>query len=295
MTTLQKPLYGILLILCAGSLLATHDGVSKHLTQLYPLVMVIWARYAVQSAVMFLLFFPRMRWAIVRTRRPWLQLLRAISLLSISVLFIGGLRYIPLGEATAVMFLAPLIVTILSAVLLNEKVSVGQWLAVSAGFLGVLLIVRPGGALFTPAILLPLSASFCFAIYQLLTRRLASTDHAVTSNFLSGLFGTVILTALLPGQYTLALPTTDWLFILVLGVLAMTAHMLLTMALKYSSAATLAPFTYMQIIFAGLIGYLAFAHVPDSLSMLGVLVISCSGLTVAYLQHRRAVEQSNES
>lgn len=290
MTTLQKPLYGILLILCAGSLLATHDGVSKHLTHLYPLVMVIWARYAVQSAVMFVLFFPRMRWAIVRTRRPKLQLLRAISLLSISVLFIGGLRYIPLGEATAVMFLAPLIVTVLSAVLLNEKVSLGQWIAVSVGFLGVLLIVRPGGALFTPAILLPLSASFCFAVYQLLTRRLASTDHAVTSNFLSGLFGTVILTALLPGQYTLALPATDWIYILVLGVLAMTAHMLLTMALKYSSAATLAPFTYMQIIFAGLIGYIAFAHVPDNLAILGVLVISCSGLTVAYLQHHRAAE-----
>lgn len=287
MTTLQKPLYGIVLILCAVALLATHDGVSKHLTHLYPLVMVIWTRYAVQSVVMFFLFFPRMRWAIARTRRPWLQLLRALSLLSISVLFIGGLRYIPLGEATAVMFLAPLIVTILSAVVLHEKVSMGQWFAVSAGFLGVLLIVRPGGALFTPAILLPISASFCFAIYQLLTRRLSSTDHAVTSNFLSGLFGALVLTALLPGQYTLALPAADLFFMLALGVLAMTAHMLLTIALKYSTAATLAPFTYMQIIFAGLIGYLAFAHVPDGLSVLGVLVISCSGLAVAYLQHRR--------
>ena len=291
MATLQKPLYGILLIVCAGSLLAVHDGMSKYLTYLYPLVMVLWARYAVQSVVMFLLFFPRMRWAIVRTRRPWLQLLRAISLLSISVLFISGLRYIPLGEATAVMFLAPLIVTVLSALVLDEKVSIGQWLAVSVGFLGVLLIVRPGGALFTPAILLPLAASFCFAVYQLLTRRLASTDHAATSNFLSGLFGTLVLTTVLPSQYTLALPALEWLLILALGVLAMTAHMLLTMALKYSSAATLAPFTYMQIMFAGLIGYLAFGHAPDRLSILGVLVISCSGLAVAYLQHRQITEQ----
>ena len=291
MTAKQKPLYGILFILCASGLLASHDGVSKHLTHAYPLVMVIWARYAVQSVAMFVLFFPKMRWAIVRTRRPLLQLLRALALLSISVLFIGGLRYIPLGEATAVMFLAPLIVTLLSAVFLQEKISKGQWLAVGVGFLGVLLIVRPGGALFNPAIVLPMSASFCFAVYQLITRRLASTDHAVTSNFLSGLFGTLALTMLLPGQYTLALPKTDWGFILVLGLLAMTAHMLLTVALKYSSAATLAPFTYMQIIFAGLIGYLVFEHVPDMLSLLGVLVISCSGLTVAYLQHRRATDQ----
>lgn len=285
MSTTQKPLYGVLLILCAGLLLASHDGVSKYLTHSYPLIMVIWMRYFVQTLVMLLLFLPRMRWAIVRTRRPWLQLLRAVSLLSISVLFIGGLRYIPLAEATAVMFLAPLIVTVLSALLLHEKVSKGQWVAVSVGFIGVLFIVRPGGALFTPAILLPVCASFCFAVYQLITRRLSSTDHAVTSNFLSGLFGTVILTALLPGHYRLDVAHVDLLFMMLLGVLAMTAHMLLTMALKYSTAATLAPFTYGQIIFAGLVGYLAFATLPDAWSMLGVLIISCSGLAVAYLQH----------
>ncbi|HKM36884.1 MAG TPA: DMT family transporter [Thiopseudomonas sp.] len=286
MSTTSKPLYGILLVMCAGLLLATHDGVSKYLTHIYPLIMVIWLRYFVQTLAMIVLFFPKMRWAILRTQRPWLQLLRAISLLSISLLFISGLRYIPLAEATAVIFLAPLIVTVLSAVVLHEKVSKGQWAAVTVGFLGVLFIVRPGGDLFTPAILLPVGASFCFAIYQLITRRLASTDHAVTSNFLSGLFGTVVLTALLPGQYTLNVASVDLLFMLALGLLAMTAHMLLTMALKYSTAATLAPFTYAQIVFAGVVGYIAFGHLPDIFSIIGVLIISSSGLAVAYLQHQ---------
>lgn len=285
MSTTSKPLYGILLVMCAGLLLATHDGVSKYLTHIYPLIMVIWLRYFVQTLAMIVLFFPKMRWAILRTQRPWLQLLRAISLLSISLLFISGLRYIPLAEATAVIFLAPLIVTVLSALVLHERVSKGQWAAVTVGFLGVLFIVRPGGDLFTPAILLPVGASFCFAIYQLITRRLASTDHAVTSNFLSGLFGTLVLTALLPGQYTLSVASTDLLFMLALGLLAMTAHMLLTMALKYSTAATLAPFTYAQIVFAGVVGYIAFGQLPDMLSIIGVLIISCSGLAVAYLQH----------
>lgn len=292
MSTASKPLYGVLLVLCAGFLLATHDGVSKYLTHIYPLIMVIWLRYFVQTLAMIVLFFPRMRLDILRTRRPLLQLLRAISLLSISLLFIGGLRYIPLAEATAVMFLAPLIVTVLSALVLHERVSKGQWAAVTVGFLGVLFIVRPGGTLFTPAILLPVCASFCFAIYQLITRRLASTDHAVTSNFLSGLFGMIVLTALLPGQYTLEVANTDLLFMVALGLLAMTAHMLLTMALKYSTAATLAPFTYAQIVFAGVVGYLAFGHVPDTWSMLGVFIISCSGLAVAYLQHHNHA-QSN--
>ncbi len=286
MSTTSKPLYGILLVLCAGLLLASHDGISKYLTQIYPLIMVIWLRYFVQTVAMILLFFPKMRWTILRTRRPWLQLLRAISLLSISLLFIAGLRYIPLAEATAVIFLAPLIVTVLSALVLHEQVSKGQWLAVSIGFLGVLLIVRPGGELFTPAILLPVGGSICFAIYQLLTRRLASTDHAVTSNFLSGLFGTLVLTLLLPGEYSLEVASFDLMLMLLLGLLAMTAHMLLTMGLKYSSAATLAPFTYGQIIFAGIVGYFAFAQLPDALAILGVLIISCSGLAVAYLQHQ---------
>lgn len=287
MSTTSKPLYGILLVMCAGLLLASHDGVSKYLTHIYPLIMIIWLRYFIQTLAMIVLFFPKMRWAILRTQRPWLQLLRGISLLSISLLFISGLRYIPLAEATAVIFLAPLIVTVLSALVLDEKVSKGQWAAVCVGFLGVVFIVRPGGALFTPAILLPVCASFCFAVYQLITRRLASTDHAVTSNFLSGLFGTVALTAFLPGQYTLNVASVDLMFMLVLGLLAMTAHMLLTMALKYSTAATLAPFTYAQIIFAGVVGYIAFGQLPDMYSIIGVLIISCSGLSVAYLQHHK--------
>ena len=288
MNTSSKPLYGVLLVLCAGFLLALHDGFSKYLTLTYPLLMVIWVRYCVQTLAMLLLFFPRMRLAMLRTGRPWLQLLRALCLLSISLLFIGGLRYIPLAEATAVIFLAPLIVTVLSAAVLREQVSAGQWLAVSIGFLGVLFIVSPGGALFTPAILLPICASVCFALYQLITRRLASTDHAVTSNFLSGLFGALALSVFLPGHYSSDIAQVDLLFMLALGLLAMTAHMLLTMALKYSSAATLAPFTYAQIIFAGVVGYLAFAHTPDTLSVVGVVIISGSGLAVAYLQHRGA-------
>lgn len=292
MSTSSKPLFGVLLVLCAGSLLATHDGFSKYLTQSYPIVMVVWLRYLIQTLVMALLFAAKMRWALVQTRRPWLQLLRSISLLAVSLLFISGLRYIPLGEATAVIFLAPLIVTVLSALLLRERVTQGQWIAVGLGFLGVVFIVRPGGELFTPAVLFPLSAAFCFAVYQLITRKLASTDHALTSNFLSGLFGSVVLLLLLPGQFTTDITDIDLLFMLILGVLAMTAHILFTIALQYATAATLAPFTYGQIVFAGLVGYLAFAHVPDIWAMLGVFIISASGLAVAYLQHQKQLRDT---
>ncbi|HZJ95300.1 MAG TPA: DMT family transporter [Thiopseudomonas sp.] len=292
MKTSSKPLLGVLLVLFAGSMLATHDGFSKYLTQSYPIIMVVWLRYLIQTLVMALLFAPKMGWTLLKTRRPWLQLSRSLSLLAVSLLFISGLRYIPLGEATAVIFLAPLIVTVLSAILLREPVSKGQWTAVILGFLGVLFIVRPGGELFTPAILLPFSAAFCFALYQLITRKLASTDHALTSNFLSGLFGSVVLLLILPGQFTTDIADIDLVFMLILGVLAMTAHILITIALQYATAATLAPFTYGQIVFAGLVGYVAFAHVPDIWAIVGVVIISLSGLTVAYLQHQQQLKDA---
>lgn len=286
---MNNPVIGILFILCAGALLATHDGFSKYLTAIYPLALVVWLRYTVQTVLMIILFGPKMKLDLVRTKRPWLQLLRGLFLLGISGLFIGGLRYIPLAEATAVMFLAPLIVTVLSAIFLKEQISLGQWVAVVIGLCGVLLVVRPGGALFTWAILMPVAASFCFGSYQLIARRLASFDHTVTSNFLSGLIGTIALTVIMPFVSVEVQPAGwDLLFLLILGALGMVAHMLLTIALKYASAATLAPFTYGQIIFAALIGVFAFDQSPDLLAWGGVAIIIGSGILVAWLQRRNA-------
>ena len=198
MPTRHQPTLGILLILAAGLLLASQDALSKSLTAVYPLLLVVWLRYLSQSVLMLALFAPRMGLNLLRTQRPWLQLVRGLSLVAITLLFYSALRFIPLGEATAVIFLAPLVVVVLSATWLKEHISRGLWLSVGVGLLGVLLIVRPGGALFTPAILLPLGAAFCFGLYQLLTRRLSSTDHPATSNFLSALVGTLSVSVLLP-------------------------------------------------------------------------------------------------
>src|SRR5690606_10972594 len=161
----NNPLYGVLFILAAGFLLASHDGISKHLTLLYPVFLVAWVRYVSQTVLMLVLFTPSMRRRIAQTQRPRMQLARGLSLVGITLLFFTGLKYIPLAEATAVMFTAPLLVTMASA-LLGEKVSKGQWLAVVFGLAGVLIIVRPGGALFTPAILLPFGGAICFTLYQ---------------------------------------------------------------------------------------------------------------------------------
>lgn len=282
-------LLGIVLIVVAGAMLAGHDAMTKSLALGYPVTLIIWVRYTIQTALLPLIFMPKMGTRLLHTYRPVLQLLRGISLMGVSLLLITGLRYIPLAEATAVMFLAPVFVTLLSALLLREKVSARQWLAVGLGLLGVTLIVRPGGELFSLPILLPLAAAFCFALYQLLTRMLAGKDHPATSNFYSGLIGALLLAPL--GLFQLdvlqEMPVPTLAMVLALGAIAMTAHMLLTVAFRYASAAVLAPFTYAQIISAGVVGWLAFDQLPDRWALLGVLVIIVGGAWSGWQQMRR--------
>ncbi|WP_193075777.1 DMT family transporter [Pseudomonas sp. FME51] len=285
----HQPLLGALLILASGLLLAINDGLSKYLTQLYPVILVVWVRYLAQTLLMVALFTPRMGRRVFVTLRPWPQLFRGMSLVAVSILFISGLRYIPLAEATAVIFLAPLMVTLASA-LLGERVSRSQWIAVVFSLMGVLLIVRPGSSLFTLAILLPFGAALSLSIYQLLTRRLAGTDHPVTSNFLASLVGTTVLSVLV--LFNWRTPTMPDAGLMVgLGCVTTLGHLLLTNAYRFASAATLAPFTYGQIVFAGIVGFIAFDQAPDIGAMLGIGMIIVSGLGIAYIQGRASPSQ----
>lgn len=194
----NQPLRGIVLVVVATFLFASHDALSKFLGGLYPIIMVVWARYLVHTLLMAGIFLPKAGLNVLRTRRPLLQTLRALSLLSTSLLFTTGLQYLPLAEATAVNFLAPVLVTALSAPLLKERVTVGQWVAVVLGFVGVLVVVHPGGEMFTPAILYPFGSALGFCFYQLLTRMLAAHDSPTTSNFYAGLCNTLVMSALVP-------------------------------------------------------------------------------------------------
>lgn len=283
----EHPIKGIALICLAVLLFASHDTLSKYLSAFYPIVMVVWARYVVHTLLMLVVFVPRSGFsAVVRTKRPGLQLLRAQCLIGTSLLFTTGLRYIPLAEATAVNFLAPLLVTALSVPFLGERVSRAQWLAVLTGFVGVLIVVRPGGALFTPAILLPLGSALCFGFYQLLTRKLSGVDSPTTSNFLTGILNSLVMSALLP--FFWSTPTlVHGLFMIGLGTCGMLGHMLLTQAFRHAAPAMLAPFSYGQILFAGLFGYLIFDHTPDQYALVGIAVICLSGLAVAWAQRKR--------
>ncbi|EKT4522149.1 DMT family transporter [Pseudomonas putida] len=279
----NQPLRGIALVVVATFLFASHDALSKFLGGLYPIIMVVWARYLVHTLLMAGIFLPKAGVAVLRTRRPVLQTLRALSLLSTSLLFTTGLQYLPLAEATSVNFLAPVLVTALSVPLLKERVSVGQWVAVVMGFIGVLVVVHPGGAMFTPAILFPFGSALGFCFYQLLTRKLAVYDSPTTSNFFAGLCNTLILSVLVPFFWH----APQWnhiVLMLALGGCGMTAHLLLTQAFRLAAPALLAPFSYCQIVFAGLLGLLIFGQVPDIASLVGIAIICLSGLGAAWMQ-----------
>jgi drug/metabolite transporter (DMT)-like permease len=285
----NHPFKGILLVVVATFLFSSHDALSKYLCGFYPVVMVVWARYVIHTLLMAGIFLPQSGLRVLRTKRPLLQLMRALCLLGTSLLFTGALLFIPLAEATAVNFLAPVLVTALSVPLLGEQVTRGQWLAVICGFIGVLIIVHPGGELFTPAVLLPFCSALFFCVYQVLTRKLSEIDSPTTSNFFAGLCNTLVMSALVP--FFWQVPSVGHGVLMVaLGACGMTAHLLLTQAFRHAAPALLAPFGYCQIVFAGLLGWWLFSHTPTLTTVIGIVVICCSGLAAAWQQRRRQEE-----
>lgn len=279
----NQPLKGIALLILATLLFSSHDTLSKYLSGFYPIIMVVWVRYVVHTLLMACIFMPSAGLRVLRTKRPGLQAMRAGCLLGTSLFFTTGLMYIPMAEATAINFLAPLLITALSVPLLGERVTRKQWVAVLVGLCGVLIIVHPGGELFTPASLLPLCSALCFAFYQLLTRMLSTYDSPTTSNFFAGLFNSLVMSALVP--FFWHTPQLKHLpLMLALGTCGMVAHLLLTQAYRFAAPAMLAPFSYCQIVFAGLLGYLVFDHSPSLMAQLGIAVICLSGLAAAWQQ-----------
>lgn len=283
-----NPLKGILLTCLVALIFASMDSLAKFLALAHGVVLVTWVRYFAQTALLSAWLLPRQGLGLLRVNCPGLQVLRGLSQLGISLFFFSALRFLPLGEATAVQFLAPLLVTLLAMPILGERARPIQWLAVAIGFVGVLIIVRPGGGLLTPAMLLPLGSATCYALYQLLTRRIGSRDPALTSNLVSGVIGLGGMSLLLPWFWE-GWPTLPYLLgMLALGSIGVVGHLLMTRAFHYSSPVLLAPFSYLQILFAALLGLLIFAHRPDGGALLGMAVIISAGLLSAWVQARGA-------
>jgi drug/metabolite transporter (DMT)-like permease len=279
-------LRGIGLMVLAVSTFTCLDTTSKYLSQHYPVPAIVWVRYVVHMVLMLAVLAPRMGMGLVRTANLRLQIIRGVVLTASSLVFLSALRLMPLAEAASIAFMTPIIIAVLAGPVLNEKVAGRTWLALAAGFAGVLLIVRPGGGLFTWAALLPLASAFMMAVYQMLTSKLAGRDAPLTTLFYPAVIGTVLVPIAFPHQLALpAGPLDAGLFVLI-GVLGGLGHFFLIRAHDYAPTSTLSPFMYAQLLTAVLLGWLVFGQLPDAVSAVGMATIAASGLLLI-LGHRR--------
>ena len=274
---------GIGLVILAIGLFTVMDAIGKGLMARYPVPQVIWARYFFQLSWM-LLLIPRIGvTGLVRTTRLGMNIVRGLLLAVSTIFMFTAISFVPLADAYTITFIAPLLITVFSIPLLGERVGWRRWSAVLAGFVGVLIVIRPGFGMAHWALALPLVTALGFALYQILTRKVSGTpgETAFAMLFHLAWVGTAVMTAAVPFFWHTIAPL-DWLPMAAMGALGGLGHLILIRALTIAPASLLAPFVYTQIAWALLLGYLVFGDVPDVWMLLGGAVIVGSGLYVFY-------------
>lgn len=282
------PTSAILLVVASVFCFTLLDLTMKFMTQRYPLPVLIWARYAVQMGAMLVWLGPSMRFGLLRTRRLPLQIVRALVVLASSLFFISALKALPLAEATALNYSTPVIVVVLGCAFLGERMTPMRVVFIVAGLIGMLLIVRPGTAVFRGASGYALLAAVFYAGYQILTRFLAGENPRVLL-FYPAIVGTVLMSLLAPAfDWPAAMPWTHVVLIVFGGLCGTLGHFLFILAFRHAPASAITPFTYMQLVWATLAGWVVNRHLPDATAMAGMLVIGGSGLAMALHERRRA-------
>jgi drug/metabolite transporter (DMT)-like permease len=284
----DHPFKGIALILLSTVFLGSSDVTSKHLSASLPAIEITWIRFVVFALIMTPAMLPRSPLYALRTERLPLQLLRGAAMLGSALLFISALHYLPVAEASATGFVSPLFVTALSVVFLAERVGIRRWLATAVGLVGVLIILRPGTSAFQLTAFFPLASSFCWALMLIMTRIMSGREHAVTTMTYSALTALAIITAMVP--FVWRVPTLhDILFGAVVGVASTAGQWIVVLAYRYGDASVLAPFSYAQLVWVSILGFLIFGEVPDIWTVTGGAFIVASGL---YTAHRERVRRS---
>jgi drug/metabolite transporter (DMT)-like permease len=284
----DRPFRGIALILASTVFLGSSDVTSKYLSATLPSIEIAWIRFLVFALIMFPAMLPGSPLYALQTKRPGLQAVRGVALLGSSLLFISGLRFLPMAEASATSFVSPLFVTALSIVFLGEGVGLRRWLATAVGLIGVLIVLRPGSSAFHPAAVFPIVSALAWACTLIMTRMLSGTERAITTMTYSSIVGVGILSALVPLVWV-APSWHDIFFGIVIGVASTAGQWIVVLAFRYADASVLAPFSYTQLLWVSLLGFLVFGEVPDIWTMTGAAFIVASGL---YTAHRERIRRS---
>ena len=288
------PLSAIVLVVASAACFTVIDTTVKYLEQRHPVPLLVWVRWGVQALLMLAVLGPRLRWKLVRTASPKMHLARGLLLIASSLTFFSALKYLPLAEATALNYCTPLMVTLMAGWFLRERLTIPRWMFVAAGFVGMLLIVRPGSDMLHPAALLAIAAAALYAVFQILTRKLAG-ENLIVLMFIPSAVGAASMSLVVPFfDYHSSFSVYDAGLLLAVGVVGTLGHFLFTQAFQRAAASAIAPFTYMQLVWSTIAGWLVFGTFPDAWTLAGMVVIAGSGVVLTWYERWRASLPASE-
>lgn len=292
MSDLNPTARGILWLLATLVFFSMMDALAKYLIELgYPALQIVWARYISQTALLAIVFAPRLG-TLLRTAYPLAQAARSLFQFGSTAMFFLSVSFIGLAEATAIMDIQPVLITLGAAIFLGEKIGPRRLASVFVALIGALIIIRPGSAVFSPAAILPLIGAFSYAGFALVTRWVGLRENPWTSLFYAAVFGTLVASAILPWVWVPIAPKHVPGYI-VIGLLGLAGQFCLVRAFTLAEASVLAPFGYIGLLFATGWGFILFREVPDRWTVTGALVIVGAGL---YVWHReRQLKRAGES
>jgi drug/metabolite transporter (DMT)-like permease len=283
----RNRLTGIGLVSLTYVMFTLLDGSAKWLVQSTPVLVVVWLRFLTQTLLASALLFPIRGRALVRTRHLRWHIARGLMFCAMTGGNFWALQYLQLTVTASIFFSVPILIALMSAPLLGERMDAGRWAAILIGFAGVLFIVRPGSSAFHPAMLLSMGNAVLYAAFNLMTRKLAAYDPPETIQFLPAVVASVVLAPFALAAWQAPPGAFQWFVLCMMGVFGGTGHYLLAAAHRYAPASTLAPFLYQQILYMALFGYLVFGSVPDAAVWTGAAIVVGSGLYL-FARERRA-------
>ena len=278
----------IIFSLLGWMFLPVMDGFAKFLSDDLPILQITWARYffTVVFTLPIMIFFFKKQ--LVWSDKPKLQILRGLILLSANICFFYAISIISLAKALTLAFVAPLIVTAFSPVMLGEKVGFRRWTAVVVGFVGSLVVIRPGFVELNFASLAALGTGILYGFYLIITRKLSTSDNPLLTLLMTGMVGAILVSAIIP-FYWVKPSLNQWSLMAGIGVFACIGHLFLILSLKYADASKLAPLGYTEIIPNVLIGYYFFSELPDNWTYLGLFIIILSGLYISRREYLKNI------
>ena len=270
----------IIFNLLAWVMLPIMDGFAKYLSAELPVLQITWARYFFTVVFTFPLMFFFFKKYLVWTDKPKLQLIRGLILLTANISFFYSISVISLPKALTLAFVAPLVVTAFSPFFLGESVGYRRWAAVVIGFIGSLVVIRPGFLEINLASLAALGTGIMYGFYLIITRKLSTSDNPLLTLLLTGVVGAIIATTFMP--FVWVSPTfNQWSIMAAIGLFACIGHLFIILSLKYADASKLAPFSYFEIVTNIIIAYYFFGDFPDSWTFLGLFIIVFSGIYIS--------------